>query len=120
VIGQLCDQLTGHTEPVNALAVVVLPDGRQLLASAGDDRSVRLWDPATGQPVAELVGHTSTVKALTVVVLPDGWRLLASAGSDRSVVLWVHSDQPTLGATTAARTAAPSPEPDPERSSGHI
>ncbi|MGI9000835.1 MAG: NB-ARC domain-containing protein [Pseudonocardia sp.] len=43
--------LTGHTSTVQALAVA--PDG-SWLASAGSDATVRIWDPATGRPIASL------------------------------------------------------------------
>jgi WD40 repeat protein len=38
-------QLTGHTDWVRALAAVPLADGTTLLASAGNDRAIFLWEP---------------------------------------------------------------------------
>ena len=54
--------LTGHTDQVVAVAAVPLPDGRVLLATGSHDRTVRLWDPATGTPAGQpLTGHTDSV-----------------------------------------------------------
>ncbi len=72
--------LVGHTQPVRALAV--LPNGT--LASAGEDETVRVWDPTTGRCLHVLEGHTADVNALAV--LPDG--TLASASSDHTVRVW--------------------------------
>jgi WD40 repeat protein len=74
--------LIGHTCGVRALAVA--PDG-SWLASASDDRTVRIWDPITGISRHTLTGHTRGVRALAVAA--DGsW--LASAGDDRTVRIW--------------------------------
>jgi hypothetical protein len=43
--------LTGHTSGVNALGVA--PDG-SWLATASDDATVRVWDPATGTALTSL------------------------------------------------------------------
>ena len=59
-----------------------------VLASYGRDGTVRLWNPATGQPTGtpiQAVGAGSWVTGVTFS--PDG-KLLASTGSDGTVRLW--------------------------------
>ncbi len=72
----------GHTEPV--LDVVYSPDGTTV-ASTGTDRTIRLWDPQTGQVRHVLEGHTKPVHGLAFS--PDG-TLLASAADGGEVWLW--------------------------------
>ena len=78
--------LTGHLRGVRAVCPITV-DGRQLLASAGDDRTVRIWDPQTGQHRATLTGHLRGVRAVCPITV-DGRQLLASAGDDRTVRIW--------------------------------
>lgn len=75
-------RLRGHTRPVNG--VVFSPDGRRL-ASASNDRTIKLWNTMTGEELFTLRGHNSGV--LSVAVSPDGHRL-ASGSIDMSVKIW--------------------------------
>src|SRR5262249_29680595 len=52
---------------------------------AGEDKTVRVWEAATGREVLELRGHTELSQA--VVFSPDGQRL-ASASTDGTIRVW--------------------------------
>src|SRR2546422_3171525 len=57
--------------------------GSRRLAAGCGDRTVRIWDAATGQEIATFVGHTATVTG--VAFSPDGQRL---ASASDQVKIW--------------------------------
>lgn len=65
------------------LAVAFSPDGTRL-ATAGEYKTVRLWEVVTGKELAQ-IQHDGEVRA--VAFSPDSTRI-ATACKDRTVRLW--------------------------------
>ncbi len=85
--GEVLHTLEGHTAAV--LAVAFSPDGKSL-ATTGEDRTIRLWEVATGKLTRTIVNHGDRVGALAWS--PDG-KFLASGSRDRTMRVW----QPEIG-----------------------
>jgi WD40 repeat protein len=71
-----------HTSRVTGVAFSSKDD---LLATAGMDGALRLWNAQTFEQVAALHGHTSGIRCLAIS--PDG-RRLASGGNDATIRIW--------------------------------
>jgi serine/threonine protein kinase len=74
--------LTGHSDRV--WSVVYSPDGRYL-ASGSDDKTIKIWEVATGKQLRTLTGHSEVFRS--VVYSPDG-RYLASESGDNTIKIW--------------------------------
>ncbi|AVH73802.1 serine/threonine-protein kinase [Nostoc sp. 'Lobaria pulmonaria (5183) cyanobiont'] len=77
----LANTLQGHENSV--LSVAISPDGKTI-ASSGD-RTIKLWNLATGKLISSLNGHFQQVNV--VVISPDG-KLLVSASDDNTIKIW--------------------------------
>ncbi len=64
--------------------MVYSPDGRYL-ASGSSDKTIKIWEVATGQELRTLTGHSEGV--LSVAYSPDG-RYLASGIGDGAIKIW--------------------------------
>ncbi|WP_127502361.1 trypsin-like peptidase domain-containing protein [Actinoplanes solisilvae] len=78
--------LEGHSQAVYDVASIPV-QGRNLLASAGEDGDVRFWDPLTNQSERVLHCHDDCVRSLCAVRVGTE-TLLATAGHDGTVRLW--------------------------------
>ena len=85
--------IKGATDPHRAIfdrhtgyvASVAFSRNGQILASGSQDRTIRLWDPHTGQHKILLIGHKETVNS---IAFSRNGRILASASWDTTIRLW--------------------------------
>jgi WD40 repeat protein len=75
-------QTLEHSSGVNSVA---FSHDSKLLASASDDKTVKVWDAATGTLQQTLEGHNSGVYS---VAFSHDSKLLASASCDKTVKVW--------------------------------
>ena len=80
--GRLLRTFGQHTDVVYALDFT--PDGKRLVTASGD-KTLRLWDIATGETLKIMKEHADSVYA--VKCTPDGARIV-STGVDRSLKVW--------------------------------
>jgi WD40 repeat protein len=75
--------LSGHTATVRSVAFS--PDGTTL-ASGSKDKTIKLWDVATGTKLRTLSGHEKIVNS--VAFSPDGAKLASGSDFPGSIKLW--------------------------------
>ncbi|PYH59942.1 WD40 repeat domain-containing protein [Aspergillus niger CBS 101883] len=74
--------LEGHSYAVTSVA---FSNNGQLLASGSGDKTVKLWDAATGTLKHTLEGHSNRVYS---VAFSNNGQLLASGSDDKTIKLW--------------------------------
>lgn len=73
--------LAGHTEAVTGLAQL----NNGYLASASDDKTIKIWDTSAGRIVHTMSSHSESLLALENLGL-NGW--LASSSEDKTIKIW--------------------------------
>jgi WD40 repeat protein/tetratricopeptide (TPR) repeat protein len=80
--GRIRLTLVGHSSDI--VCLLFSPDGSRL-ATASDDRTIKLWDTTTGREVFTLLGHTGGLRSLAFS--PDGHRIISGA-VDATARVW--------------------------------
>jgi WD40 repeat protein len=94
----------GHLSAVNAVAFS--PNGAMAL-SGSDDRTLKVWDVATGEEFRTFGAHSNSVRS--VAFSPDG-RTGLSGSADNTVQLWGEQRRILTGHSDEVRSVAFSPD----------
>jgi DNA-binding beta-propeller fold protein YncE len=75
-------EMIGHNDVIQT--AIFSPDGKRV-ATASYDRTITLWEVATGKPTRSFTGHNGAI--LSIAISPDG-KLLVSGSADETVKVW--------------------------------
>jgi len=78
----LVKTLTGHTGWV---ASIVMTKDQQHIVSAGLDKSIKIWNLASGECVKTLTGHKDCISS---IVLTEDQQHIISGSSDQTIKIW--------------------------------
>ena len=109
--------LRGHSGPIRTLCLIAQGAGRTLLAAAGNDGTISIWEltntgisaPGTSPPATcatgQLVGHTGWIWSLAAIpAMPGSPPRLASAGADHTIRIWEPASSHACGLLLAGHT----------------
>jgi WD40 repeat protein len=103
-----------HHRPV--LAVAFSPDG-EIIATGGDDKTIRLWKTETGEELCYRQVHAAPVTSVQFASAKDKTLRLVSAGKDNRLIVWdvedihrLHAISPFDGRTGGVASLGVSPD----------
>ncbi|GFP57194.1 UBP9-binding protein bun107 [Trichoderma asperellum] len=78
-------EVTKGEETTEKGSVYALAVGRNLIASGGPEKTVKLYDPRSGSKVSNLVGHVDNIRA---ILIDDVGDTILSASADKTIKMW--------------------------------
>ena len=80
--------LKGHKDSVNSIVETKLEGFTSVLASAGSDKTVRLWDVLNGLLIKSYLKHTRSVNNLINLPWKSESPILVTSSLEKNVKIW--------------------------------
>lgn len=98
---ELVAALAGHTDAVSAVAIAGSKGAGLVVASAGADTTIKLWDVVAGEPGRSQVAPRWTIKAhdkdINSLAFTPNLKSLVSGSQDKTAKIWRVDDGSPLG-----------------------